>query len=416
MAFELTERQRRLLDALLVLATVVLGFMVVGFLGSLFLYFGDVILVFFLAWLLAFILSPLVGFLVKNIPALPRVLAVVVVYALLLGGLMFLAVLVAGTLATSITDFINNVPSLRQNLPQILAPWQDRLQGLGLTQVNLVEQANAFLSNLNTYASALIGPLQELAFASLGIIGNLLIILILSLYMVIDRDRIMSFLFRLVPPAFAEQAALLETSVAESFGGFLRGQAIMGFIYGAIAAVTSIVLGLDYMPVTSALSGLLQAIPFFGPFVSWLPPVLVAIVTKPDATLPALVVMGIGWFVVMNVIQPRLMERSVGIHPIVVLGSVLIGAKVAGISGAIFGIPIAAVISAFFFHYLGRTREQGPVAARAARRVADREGRRVRVPRPPGTEVEPRLGATPAEVLPRPRMPTVQERPVVEPE
>src|SRR5687767_5160374 len=324
MAFELTERQRRLLDALLVLATVALGFMVIGYLGSLFLYFGDVILVFFLAWLLAFILSPLVGFLVKNIPALPRVLAVVVVYALLLGGLMFLAVLVAGTLATSITDFINNVPTLRENLPEALEPWQRRLQGLGLTQVNLLEQANSFLSNLNTYASALIGPLQELAFASLGIIGNLLIILILSLYMVIDRDRIMSFLFRLVPPAFAEQAALLETSVAESFGGFLRGQAIMGFIYGSIAAITSIVLGLDYMPVTSALSGLLQAIPFFGPFISWMPPVLVAIVTRPDATLPALVVMGIGWFVVMNVIQPRLMERSVGIHPIVVLGSVLI--------------------------------------------------------------------------------------------
>jgi hypothetical protein len=95
------------------------------------------------------------------------------------------------------------------------------------------------------------------------------------------------------------------------------------------------------------------------------------------------------------------MERAVGIHPIVVLGSVLIGAKVAGISGAIFGIPIAAVLSAFFFHYLGRSREQGPVAARAARRVADREGRRVRVPRPPGREVEPGPRLPPAEVKPR---------------
>ena len=57
--------------------------------------------------------------------------------------------------------------------------------------------------------------------------------------------------------------------------------------------------------------------------------------------------MGAGWIVVMNVLQPRIMQGAVGIHPIVVLGSVLIGGRIAGIPGAIFGIPIAAVVSAF---------------------------------------------------------------------
>jgi hypothetical protein len=82
------------------------------------------------------------------------------------------------------------------------------------------------------------------------------------------------------------------------------------------------------------------------------------------------------------------MEEAVGIHPIVVLGSVLIGSKVAGITGAIFGIPIAAVLSAFFFYYLGQARETGPVAERAARRVEKREGRPVRVPREPAPGID----------------------------
>ena len=73
--------------------------------------------------------------------------------------------------------------------------------------------------------------------------------------------------------------------------------------------------------------------------------------------------MGVGWMAVMNILQPRLMQEAVGIHPIVVLGSVLIGSKVAGVTGAIFGIPIAAVLSAFFFHFLILTREPSPVAA-----------------------------------------------------
>jgi hypothetical protein len=117
--------------------------------------------------------------------------------------------------------------------------------------------------------------------------------------------------------------------------------------------------------------------------VSWAPPVLVAFFTMPDLTVWAFILMFVGWFVVMNILQPPLMEHAVGIHPIVVLGSVLVGAKVAGVVGAIFGIPIAAVISAFFLEYIARAGDSGPVTARAARRLEEREGRSVRVPREP---------------------------------
>jgi hypothetical protein len=85
----------------------------------------------------------------------------------------------------------------------------------------------------------------------------------------------------------------------------------------------------------------------------------------------------------MNVLQPRLMAGSVGIHPIIVLASVLIGAKIAGIAGAIFGIPIAAVLSAMFFNWFERSRESASVADRATQRLAAREGRPVRRPKEP---------------------------------
>jgi predicted PurR-regulated permease PerM len=395
MAFELSPRQRRWLDALLVLSTIAVGFLVIGFLAEVFYYFGDVILVFFLAWLLAFILSPIVSRLSNAVPVLPRVGAVILVYSLLLGGLILIAVLAAGAMARSVTDFIVSVPDLANRLPETVRPWQERLNALGLQQINLADQAGTFLRNLNHYAEQLSAPLQQLAVASLGVMGNLLIVLILSLYMVVDSARILSFLNRLVPPHFKDDARLLETSVASSFGGFLRGQAVIGLIYGAVAILTNAILVLPYGGVTSAASGLLMAIPFFGPFVSWAPPVLVAVLVKPEATLPAIVSMGVGWFLVMNVVQPRLMAQAVGIHPIVVLGSVLIGSKVAGVTGAIFGIPIAAVLSAFFFNYVSRVRDSGPVAARAAARLEAREGHAVRVPREPAGGIDPDVEDTP---------------------
>ena len=138
-----------------------------------------------------------------------------------------------------------------------------------------------------------------------------------------------------------------------------------------------------------------MAIPFFGPFVAWAPPVVVALFFVPEALLPALILlMGIGWFVVMNILQPRLMQGAVGIHPIVVLGSVLIGLRIAGIPGAIFGIPIAAVLSAFFFQLLERGAGDRSVAGRAAKRVGEREGRPVRKPQRARARAAPTTSTT----------------------
>jgi Predicted permease len=376
-------RDRRLMSALLVLAVIAVFFFVVGQLAGLFFYFGDILLTFFLAWLLAFIISPIVSRIVNVIPRLPRAVATILVYTVVVLALVVIVVVAAGALATSIAQFAASIPDIKANLPTTLAPWQERLNSVGLGQIDLIIQAEAALGNLDAIAGALVQPLQQIAVASLSVVGTMLIVFFLSIYMVVDRDAVLAFLFRIVPPSYSEEARLLEVSVSRSFGGFLRGQALMGVIYFLVALATNLVLGLPLAALTSVGAGLLQMIPFFGPFISWTPPVIVALVLQPESTLPALVLMGIGWIAVMNVLQPRIMQGAVGIHPIVVLGSVLIGGRIAGIPGAIFGIPIAAVVSAFLLEFLHRTSGDRSVAGRAARRLEERDGRPVRIPHEP---------------------------------
>jgi predicted PurR-regulated permease PerM len=378
----LTPRLQRWLTALVILAALAFAFLVVDYVGKWYAFFSDVIMIFFLAWLLAFILSPVANGLLHLFPRLPRAYAVIFVYALLIGVLVVAALWIATSLYNSISTLVTHWPS-DQELKDKLQPTQEWLNSIGAGQIQLYDQVKVVTDNLKNGASNLVKPLGEIAFATAGVFGNLLFIFFLSLYMAVDRDHIESFLLRLVPPNYSDEARLLEKSVSKSFGGFLRGQALMGVIYGLISAGASLVLGLPFTPVTAASSGFLQAIPFFGPFISWAPPVLVAIFFKPEVALPCLIIMIIGWFVLMNIIQPRLMSEAVGLHPVVVLGSVLIGSKVAGIPGAIFAIPVAAVISAFFFYYLRRRPVTAAVAVRAAQRVEAREGRHVRVPRLP---------------------------------
>ncbi len=274
------------------LGSAAFALVILSYLATYWNFFADVILTFFLAWLLAFILSSPVRLLLRAVPRLPRVVAVVAVYAVLTVVLMALIVILAQALFNSLLEFIRNVPSLREQLPAILQPWADRLAALGFGQVDLVAQANAFLDGLASTAQGLVGPLQAAAVASIGVVGNVLIVFFLSVFMVIDSEAILTFILRLVPPRYAAEARLLEGAIGRSFGGFLRGQAIIGFLYAVVAFVVSVVLGLPYVPVITATAGVLMAIPFFGPFVAWVPPVLVAFVSVPDATVAALIGMG----------------------------------------------------------------------------------------------------------------------------
>ncbi|MEI8333209.1 MAG: AI-2E family transporter [Chloroflexota bacterium] len=378
-------RHPRLVYSILVLAVVALALYISTYVGAFFFGFSDVILVFFLAWLIAFMVTPLANLVLRYVPLVNRAVAVVVVYVVLVLVVAFVVVYLATVLASSVSSFLDTVPGYQQNLPEIVAPLQERLTALGLN-IDVVALASGIIDWFSANASDILALLQSVAVASLGVAGNALIVFILSIYIAVDRDRVVSFLYRLVPPRFGDEARLFQVSVGRSFGGFIRSQVVQGVLFAALAAATGALLGLPFTPLTASLSGILQAIPFFGPFISWAPPVLVAVFAKPEVILPAFIIMGVGWFVTMNVIQPRLMAGALSIHPIVVLGSVIIGSKIAGIAGAVFSIPIAAVISAFFFYYLGRTERGRTVSVRAAALVSEREGRPVRAPREPGPE------------------------------
>ena len=403
MDLQVPEQERRWLHAVLVLGTLVLALILVSQVSVILVFFSDVLLIRLLAWLLAFILSPIVALVLRAFPKLPRVGVVAGIYASLFVGLSWIVLIVAGSLAGSITDFIDDLPTLQEKLPQILAGLQSTLAGLGF-QVDLVMAAQDFFARLGELGDQLVQPLADLALFSIGIVGNLLLIIFLSLFIVVDQDRILAYINRLVPPRYSEPVRLFEKSVSTSFGGFIRGQAIQGLVYGGYAAITMLVFGLDFLPASAALVGVIQMVPFFGPLLSWAPPVVVAVLTKPEVAVFVLIAMLVGWFIVNNIVVPRVMSQAVGIHPIVVLISVIIGLKVAGIAGAIFSVPIAAVIAAFFNYFVGRTANQPrDVTSRAAKRVGEREGRRVRVPAAPAvgisetTEIDAEVGEIDAE-------------------
>jgi predicted PurR-regulated permease PerM len=143
----------------------------------------------------------------------------------------------------------------------------------------------------------------------------------------------------------------LVANIHRAFAGFLRGQVIQSLVGGLGTGVIMSLLGVDYALLAGVVAGVVLIIPFLGPPVAVVLPVTIALLTRPDVTIFLFLALLALNQVIFNVLSPRIMSHQVGLHPLLVFFAVLTGARVAGIWGAVFGVPIVAVFAAMFSFY-----------------------------------------------------------------
>ena len=306
--------------------------------------FSGIVMICFLAWLLAFVVSPLVDGAAKRLH-LGRGIAVGLVYgcvALTLVGL----VLAAGSIGiTEATSLVNRLDEGTATIAGSLASLQKSL-GISTGTIDLAalfRQGEARIlpdikATLDTQSGAIAGTVAS-------IVGTLSMILILSIFIVSDADGLQAKWRRVIPNRFETQLDLFDRSVGRAFKGWLWSQVILIAIQVALTIVVGLIFGLPYLFLLCLVAALCMPIPFVGPGLALLPPMFIAAAFVPGAFIPVTLVLFIGQALIMNLAVPRLMKRTSGVHPLVTLLSVLVGAQVAGIWGALFGLPVAAVVS-----------------------------------------------------------------------
>src|SRR5262245_18416163 len=168
----LNNGDRRALRLLLYLAVAAVALVVLSFATTIAVYFSDVLAIFFLAWLLAFLLDPPATLLVRQVGWMPRTVAVLLVYALLAALLVVIAVVIADAMSQSITQFVQTAPRLREDLPGLLAPFQQRLDAVGLGQFRLADGAIGILNSFNAGSGELLQPIQQIAAFGLNAFGT----------------------------------------------------------------------------------------------------------------------------------------------------------------------------------------------------------------------------------------------------
>ena len=347
--------------AVLILLAAIGGLWLLGWAWELASRFSDIILLFFLAWLVAFILYPLADALaavqtpwLRGRTTLAHGLAVGLVYLGLILILVLLGLVLVPAIVAQAAQLGATLPSYVGQLPTI-GQLQASLDRLGVpVDLQAVYQPQLIIDQARTLGGMLAQNAVGIAAGIVAVAFDLVLILILSFYFMLDGRRIADEILALLPSERQVAAAYFTASVSRTFGGFIRSQLIQAIICGVGTATVMWLAGLSYLAAVSAFSGLCMLIPFIGPFLALVPPLVLAATQGPGTLLWVFLALFVLQQILTNVIAPRIMSENVGLHPLLIFLSTLVGVKVAGFWGAIFGVPIVGVIYAMGTYFYRR--------------------------------------------------------------
>jgi predicted PurR-regulated permease PerM len=349
----LSQRERRWLLAFLILGSatffLLLADRLIGVLGG----FASIGLIVFLAWLLAFVMSPLVASLDEQLPG-PRGPVVVGTYLLVLVVFGFVLFYTGSAITQQVAELAQNYPETEQEVLAVLADWERSLH-FGRLSIDLTDLYSGAVTEVERIGLQVVQQAEGLAGVTIAALGALLLIIVLSLYMLMDSSRILGRLHAAVPRRYRDEAELFERSVVRAFGGFLRAQLILAVMQAVLVGVVGTIFGVPYLFLWGTISALAMLIPFFGPPLALVPPIVGAFLFAPDSAIPVALILVVVQTVLVNWLQPRLMREALGLHPILVLVGLLVGAQVAGVWGALFGIPVIAVLWVFVSYLVWET-------------------------------------------------------------
>ncbi|MCJ7668340.1 MAG: AI-2E family transporter [Anaerolineae bacterium] len=297
-----------------------------------------------LAMLLAYILNPLVGLLRKA--KISRTGATIIVYLLLIFALVAFPSILVPPLVQQLISINVDFAAILDHLRQLIVGYRT-VEFLGFS-IDLYRVFADIRGELATFVGSLASQSVAILLGAASSALWLIFILIISFYLLKDAERITSYLGGLAPPGYQEELSQLVKAIGQIWDSFLLGQIILSSAVGGITAATMWVVGVKNALLLGILAGILEIIPNLGPALAALPAVALAFFLGSEH-----LALSNGWFALLvaglyvaiqqvenNFLVPRIIGRSVNLHPVVVIVGTIVGAMVGGILGIFLAAPV----------------------------------------------------------------------------
>jgi predicted PurR-regulated permease PerM len=330
--------QKRFFIALTILAWLVISGIILWAIGHI---TGTIILL-TIAALLSYVIYPLVKLLHR---VLPRPLAVLVAFLLMLALLVFILYFVVLVAVEQLVLLINLIQSVVQH-PANYSQYQfilDWLSKAGISPTQFGVSTQQVLSYVESAISGII-PLVSSIF---GVFINGIILASLCVYFMTDGGRIISWLRHKTPIKQRAQINSLLDMIEKSLGGYIRGQVILAVIITVIISVGALIIGVPYVILLAVIVFVCEFIPIIGAYISGVVAILISLTMGWQTALIMVVFISIVNGVLEGqILAPRILGQSIGLHPIISITALLIGSQLFGVLGAILAAPLAGILQA----------------------------------------------------------------------
>lgn len=346
-ALSMSAKQDDILDlnnlkrTLLVMGILAVGVFLGEFVWSIGGQFGFVLVVFLLAWLLSFVLLPVVRLLYRW--HLPYLVATVISYLIMIGFVALFSVFIAPSMISDLTELTRSVAGYRNDLLPLIEEFETWLSSLGVAEGSLEEALLGSTSNLADFAGT---AATEVLLAVTGIasaIFGILLTFVLSFYIVLNWDRTILKLETSLPNRWGIRLHEALRAVESAFAAYLRGVFTEVLIFGIATAIAMSIGGVQYVVLISIIAGLLLVVPWVGAVVGILLPMLAASLDSWATALWIGLALTLVEISIDNIIKPMVVGISAKVNPLVIIVSILLGTTAVGIWGAVFAVPFGAL-------------------------------------------------------------------------
>ena len=328
---------RRIILATLVVTAVVISFLLIY-------RFRMVLFIVFTGIVVSMAMSPAVDWLHKR--RLPRAVAVIFIYLLLLAALIGFIYLIVPQIVQQTTTMLPHLEQYYESFKSALAnsPYTllreiglqlpSSLQRLPVAQAPSGQEItlDAISQALSTAGTLLSGLLTLAA------------ILLIGFYWTLEGERAIRSLLLPVSNGQREGVREIISQITERVGGYVRGQGLLAVTIGLAALTAYLLLGLPSALALALLAGFFELVPVLGPTLGAIPAILVALAAAPDKVIWVIAITALIQFLENNLLAPRIMHKTVGVNPVVTLLAIVAFGAFFGFAGILLAIPVAAII------------------------------------------------------------------------
>ncbi len=316
----------------------------------------DILLIVLIAAILATGVSPLVSNLERMRWGrrglhISRTWAILIIFILLIVLLVLLTGLLVTPVVLEAQQFLANLPQNLLGLETIVQGLEDRYTWLpDLT--GIVRRLPSEINRLTRYFA----PAAGVAVRFLGGLITVITVLFLAFYMLVEGPTVSKGFLGLFPRASRAEVADVLDQIGAKFGGWVRGQLLLGLIIGAAAGLGMWAIGMPFPMLLGIVAGITELIPMIGPTLGAIPAVFLALFQPSWKLLFTIAFYAFIQQAEANFVVPRVMRASVGLSPLLTIIALVIGAKLLGAVGALLAVPVAAALQVIIGTIVGRLR------------------------------------------------------------